>query len=213
MIVPLLCVGLVFVVLCVSEILWRAKLVRGEQGRKFVHIFVGTFVAFWPFVMSFRAVQFISLAFLLGIVVSRQLNIFHAIHAVKRKSWGEVLFALSIALLAAVSPDKWIFAAAILHMGLADGLAAIIGDRYGKHNRYKILGQMKSLFGSLAFLVVSGAIVAGFVLFGPAGFSTTALPALLWLPLAATFLENVSPKGTDNVFVPLLVAAMLGLLY
>ena len=36
----------VFCVLVASEVGWRKSWLRGEVGRKFVHISVGTFVAF-----------------------------------------------------------------------------------------------------------------------------------------------------------------------
>lgn len=208
-IVPLLCVGLVLFVLCVSELLWRAKLVRGEQGRKFVHILVGTFVAFWPFLMSFRAIQIIGVAMLVGIIIARRLKVFQAIHAVKRRSWGDILFALSIVLLATITDSRWIFATAMLHMSMADGLAALAGLRWGKTNRYRVFGRVKSVAGSLTFWTFSVIALSAAVVRSPADFNNVTFAVIVLLSLSATIMENLAPKGSDNILVPVLVASVL----
>jgi phytol kinase len=210
MVWPLLSVLLIFVLLCMSESLWRAGLVRGERGRKLVHITVGTFIAFWPFYMSFQTIQLLSLAFLLTILISQKYHIFHAIHAVKRRTWGEVLFAVSIGMIASLTSSSWIFAAAVLHMSLADGLAAIIGITYGKTNRYEVFGQTKSVAGTGTFIVVSFLLVLGFLAVSPSGFQQLAVPfVVVWVPIAAAILENTSIMGTDNITVPLVVVTVL----
>lgn len=96
-----------------------------------------------------------------------------------------------------------------MHLSLADGLAAVVGDRYGKKNKYKVLKETKSVAGTLTFWIVSTIIVAGVFMFGPVEFSGFAWPLLLWLPVAAAALENVSPRGADNLIVPF--AVMLAL--
>lgn len=210
MVWPLLSVLLIFVLLCVSEGLWRAKLVTGERGRKLVHITVGSFIAFWPFFMSFWTIQILSLVFLVTILLSKKFHIFHAIHAVRRRTWGEVLFAVSIGMIALLTPSKWIFAAAVLHMSLADGLAAIIGITYGRRNRYTVFGQQKSVAGTLTFYVVATMLVIGFLAVRANGFQELTFPFVaVWLPIATAFLENISVMGTDNITVPLLVMITL----
>lgn len=209
MIVPLLCIAVVFVFLCTAECLWRKKIIRDESSRKFVHIVIGTFVAFWPFLMSLRTIQFISIAFLVVILLSRKFKIFHAIHNVRRKAWGEVLFALSIGLLPFISTSRLVFVAAVLHMSLADGLAGMIGSRYGKSTRFSMFGQAKSVVGSTIFMIASAVIVLGF--FKASKFAS--VDDINWvviiLPVLATLLETASVKGTDNILVPLLVAQVL----
>lgn len=203
-------VFIVFVLLCISEGLWRAKLLRGERGRKLVHITVGSFVAFWPFFMSFRHIQVLSAAFLIAVLLSKKFHIFHAIHAVRRRTWGEIIFAVCIGVVSSVTTSKWIFTAAVLHMSLADGLAAIIGITYGKKNRYYVFGQQKSVAGSATFLVISVAIVLVFIAQSPDGFQSMTFPFVaVCLPFMATILENLSILGTDNITVPLLVALTL----
>lgn len=209
MIVPLFCVFLIFVFLCIAEVLWRAKIIRGETSRKFVHIIIGSFVAFWPFLMSWRTIQVISIAFLVVLEFSRHFKIFQSIHNVRRETWGEMLFAISIGLLPLITTSRLVFAAAVLHMSLADGLAGLIGTKFGSKSRFSMFGQRKSVVGSLTFAVISYAIVLGF-------FKASRLVGLedinwvvISLPILATLLETASVKGTDNIVVPLLVAQVL----
>src|SRR6266545_6643723 len=148
-------VAIVFLILIFAEYLSRFKGVHSELTRKLVHIFVGMFVAFWPFFLSWRQIQALSLLFLVAVLFSIKFNIFNSIHAVSRNSIGEVLFAVVIGVLAFIVSEPWVFAAAMLHLSLADGLAAIVGLAYGEHNSYRIMGRTKSLAGSLAFFFTS----------------------------------------------------------
>jgi phytol kinase len=202
----ILAVGVVFCVLLLAEYLSRYKGVHSELTRKFVHILVGVFVAFWPFFLSWGTIKLLSAAFLIVIGLSIKFNIFQSIHAVKRNVNGEIFFALVIGLLAFIVTNKWMFAAAMLNLSIADGLAAIIGLGWGENNGYKVLGHAKSLAGSLTFFFCSMAIMLLYVGFSPA--SADAF-TLLWLPLLATAAENLAVNGTDNLVIPLLVGLAL----
>ncbi|MDB5163490.1 MAG: phosphatidate cytidylyltransferase [Candidatus Saccharibacteria bacterium] len=205
---PLLSVGIVFVILLVSEFLWTIRELRGEMSRKFVHMMVGTFVAFWPFFMTWRAIQVISVAFLVVVLITRRLHIFRAIYAVRRYSYGEPLFAVAIGLAAVMTHSKWVFAAAVLHLSLADGLAALIGVRFGKQRRNIIFGHYKSIVGTVAFWVVSFIIITTIAVLSGSGFTGT-WPIILWLPTITALIENMSTFGLDNLAVPLLIVAVL----
>jgi len=170
---------------------------------------VGTFVATWPFLMSLRAVQLISLAFIAVILVSRQFGIFRAIHSTRRKVWGELFFAISIGLLPFISSSRLVFAAAVLHMSLADGLAGLIGTRYGGRTRFVVFDQPKSVIGSLAFAGMSYAIILGFFKASPIVGLTDVNWLVVIVPLLATLLETASVKGSDNILVPVIVALVL----
>jgi len=199
-------VAVVFLILAFSEYLSRYRGVHSELTRKIVHILVGIFVAFWPFFLSWRQIQTLSLLFLVAVLISLKLNIFSSVHGINRRSMGEVLFAVVIGVLAFIVTSKWVFAAAMLHLSIADGLAAVVGLAYGERNSYRIMGRTKSLAGSLAFFVASVAIMVWYVSFSGADASAV---TVLWLPVVATFAENISGEGTDNLVIPLLVALVL----
>jgi phytol kinase len=194
----------VFLLLVTTEYLWRTNRLRGESARKLIHIVVGSYVAFWPFFISFEMIQLISAAFLLVVAVSLKLNIFRAIHGVARQTWGEVLFAVGIGLVAVLTDEPWIFAACILHLSVADGLAALTGLKWGKKTTYTINGYKKSLIGTGVFWLCSLVITAVAIYHLPY-LQLESRNLLLWLPLTTAFTENIGFGGTDNVLVPLIV--------
>jgi phytol kinase len=183
----------VFAVLVVSEIGWRRHWLRGELGRKFVHVLVGSFVAFWPFFMSWTEIRWLSIAFLAVVILSDRLKVFKAIHSVQRPTFGEICFALVVGLLTLVTHSKGIYAAGLLQMSLADGFAAIVGVRYGASTKYHVLSHTKSVVGTLAFIGVHG-VTLGVVASGVLG---------------AALLENIGLFGFDNLLVPLFIGVLL----
>jgi dolichol kinase len=206
MLLTIFVVLITFGILVFSEWLARAKQIHAELTRKLVHIAVGTFVAFWPFFLTWRQIQLLSLAFFIVVCISIKLNIFSSIHAVKRNMMGELLFAVIIGVLALISTSEWVFMAAMLHLSLADGLAAVVGLGWGDNNSYKVLGRAKSIAGSVAFLATSFCILAAYGIFAD---SSTSFFTLLWLPFVATAAENIAAQGTDNLVMPLLIAVVL----
>lgn len=197
----------VFLILVIAEYASRTRrAIHSELTRKFVHMSVGTFVATWPFYFKWWEIGLVSLAFLFVVSVSIQWNIFRSIHGVNRRSLGEVLFAVAIGFLAFLDGDPWVFTIAMLHLSLADGFAAIVGVHFGKRTRYQVFGYPKSWAGTLTFLGVS-VFITGFYVVGV--MATPDLTLLLLVPLIATLVENFSIYGTDNLFVPVVVAGML----
>lgn len=193
-----------------SELLWRNIKLSDEVARKFVHIAAGSYIAFLPFWVSYGWIMLLAVGFIAANFINRATNLFHAIHATKRRSWGDLLLSIGILVTAGLRPSPWVFAAAILHVSLADGLAAVIGTKYGKI-RYKFLDHGKSALGSLTFFITSVFIIALTVSYGDLnGVNGWAL--LLLTPLVTTALENISGYGTDNITLPLSVLLLFSLL-
>ena len=198
----------VFILLVANELWWRRKKVQDEFSRKFIHITVGSFVAFWPFFLDWNEIKLLSIAFIVVVLASKQLKVFQAIHSVQRPTHGELFFALAVGALALISQNEWIYMAAILQMSLADGFAAVVGTRFGNNTRYMVLGHTKSIHGTLTFLVVSIAILIVVTAFSGIILS---LPVILGIAVAASLVENISVEGIDNLLVPVLVASALHL--
>ncbi len=195
----------VFLLLIGNEFWWRKHTVHNEFSRKFIHVSVGSFVAFWPFFLSWREIEGLSLAFLLIIGLSKYLHIFRAIHSVQRPTWGEIYFALAVGLVAIITHDQLIYMTAVLHMSLADGLAAVAGVRYGKQS-YLIFGHRKSVVGTLSFFSTSLVLLGVYVWLSGVGLSPVTLVGVATL---AALVENLGVKGLDNLLVPLLIAGLL----
>lgn len=192
--------------LILNEVWWRQQRVHGEFSRKFVHITVGSFVAIWPFFLSWRTIGLFSAAFLVVIVISKQLNLFRAIHSVQRPTWGEIYFALSVGSVAFLTQNKYVYAASLLQMSLADGLAAVMGIRYGGRHKYSVFGYAKSVIGTLTFFVTSTLILFAY---SYASGEALSVAAILGIAGMASVIENVGIRGLDNLLVPALVALLL----
>jgi phytol kinase len=202
----------VFATLLLNEYLWKKKILKGEGSRKFMHILIGSYGAFWPFFLSWNEILFISILAIGFMVFMRTTHIFHSVYSVRRKSMGDFVAPATLGILAIIEPTKLVFAAAVLHIALADGLAAVIGTRYGKKNAYRVLWNKKSIAGTATFIIVSFNILIWLFVRGEVGITPITLPALFIIPFAAAYIENVAPWGSDNLFVPLTVIGLLGTL-
>jgi dolichol kinase len=120
---------------------------------------------------------------------------------VQRRTWGELFFAMSIGICAVLSQSGWMFAAAMLVMGVADGFAALVGTLFNGR-KYQVFGHTKSVHGTTTFLIMTILILIG-CSWGH-GFVLT-LAGFVLLPVIVTVLENIAVAGTDNFFVPLAI--------
>ena len=201
------------VILALSEVFWKKAHIKDELARKFVHITCGVFIAFLPFWVDYKWIMLLAVGFVVGNVINRYVDVFHAIHSVRRKSWGDVLFGVGVFALALFQPDPWIFAICMLQVSLADGLAALAGVTYGgKHGKYYLFSQPKSVIGSLTFFLTSIVILV----VGLIADSYFVMPAQLWplfimLPLALVCVENIAVFGLDNLALPLVTLFVLSL--
>lgn len=201
----LLTVLAVFLILLGSELWWRRHITHSEFSRKFVHITVGSFVAFWPFFLSWNQIRLLGLSFLVVVGVSKYLHVFRAIHSVQRPTLGELYFALAVGLVTLVTHNKWIYMAALLQMSLADGFAAVMGVRFGKQS-YLVFSHRKSLVGSLTFFAVSLSIIVSY-----AQLAAVHLDPVFIIGAAAlaAVIENIGVAGLDNLLVPIVIALLL----
>ncbi len=203
----------VFAILVFAEMLRNRKILSDENLRKFVHIGVGVFVSTWPFYLSILTIEIFCLAFLAVVLASRYFKIFRSIHSIDRKTWGDILFPIGIGLTVMLAVEPWIFTVAMLHLSLADGIAAVVGKKYKRTRTYTLLNQTKSTTGTLAFWLVSVLIVGALILVQYQNLASVALPLIIWLPLITTLIENAAPQGTDNLLVPFTVTVLLNTMF
>lgn len=209
MIIGLASLVVVFFLIKFAEKLRRDHHLRPEVTRKFVHMTVGSFVAFWPFFMPNWMIYILSFAFLAVVLASRYLGWFHSIHAVHRQTWGDILFPIGIITTLYLANSDWIFVVAMLHLGLADGIAALAGVKWGEKTSYKIHGFRKSVVGNFAFFCTSIAIFCVLTFGFDVGFSQLGIFSITVIAMLATFFETVSVRGSDNIIVPILITIIL----
>jgi phytol kinase len=208
---PLAGIGGVAAILFASEFLWRTSIFKkAETPRKLVHIATGVYIAFWPLLMSFQWIQVLSLVLFAVVFASKKFHIFRSVHSVNRPTYGELLFPIGVLISAIFAQSGWTYMAAVLHLSVADGLAALIGVRYWPKYGYRVFGQPKTYVGTGVFYVTSLFLIAGTMLIDPATYGENVALVILLLPLITTFIEGVAIYGTDNLLVPVAVIAVLG---
>jgi phytol kinase len=187
-----------------AEAIARSGMWGAEASRKVVHIGVGNVIllAWWfqiPAWIGISAAVMASVVTLLSDVYP----ILKSVSGIGRKSWGTFFYSVSIGILIAYFwPREPVYAVlGVLVMTWGDGLAAILGQRFGKHP-YQIWGMTKSWEGSLTMLAVSFAITGSIAWFTGAGFGLS-IAITTVVAFAATGLEAFSKHGIDNLTVPL----------
>ncbi|MGB4758439.1 MAG: hypothetical protein WBP26_00075 [Candidatus Saccharimonadales bacterium] len=199
-----------FVIL--AEVLRAKTHAHRELTRKVAHIGAAIAVSVWPFYLSMNNINVLALILLVGVLISMHFKLVPSIHNVRRKSHGEWMFALAIMGVAAFADSPATFCVSILFLGLADGLAAIIGTMHGKGNEYHVLGSRKSRAGTLTFFVVSVCLLICYNIWTADPLAQVSAMAIFTIALFATILENIGLKGTDNLTVPMLVVIALSTL-
>jgi dolichol kinase len=202
-----------------AEVARANKWVSGERARKIIHILIGVWGAWLPLWLGWRSIIVLGIMLFLGVVLANHLKLFKSIHSIGRSTIGEYLFPVSMVLIAIFFKNTIIFAAAMLELGVADGLAAVIGTRYGKKTVFKVFGQKKSKHGTITFFICSLFIIFWAIYSFHAsiiGTSLTGLVVTLFLSSALsvvlTAAELMGIKGIDNITVPLITAISLSLL-
>ncbi|TXT55806.1 MAG: conserved membrane protein of unknown function [Candidatus Thorarchaeota archaeon] len=220
-------------VLTVADVARRKLNMGSDFTRKIVHLFAGA--AIWtvpyyphPWVATLVALTFV---IMLGMASSHRFERFF--HAMARSEdeqsdsvRGPFWYAVSITVLTAIftftGNDAWYFiAAAAIHiMMLGDGLSAPIGMKWGVNHCIEIKGSKRSLHGCSALFIFGfiGSLIA-FWFFGVVNYQVFVSGGqilfieMIILALAgavtATLVELVSPKGTDNVTVPMICTVVM----
>ena len=190
--------------LILAETLNRFTVHSGEITRKIVHIGSGHVVLFaWWFHIPRWVGMAAAIAAGLIALLSYFLPILPSLESVGRRSFGTFFYAVSIGVLMGYFfPQYPEFATfGILTMAWGDGLAALVGKRWGKHP-YQIWGNRKSWEGSSTMLGAS--FIVGILIFGSVyGLSLPLLLSLGMVALGATLLEVFAWEGIDNLTVPL----------
>jgi dolichol kinase len=201
-------------ILIFSEFAWDRLKFRDEAARKLVHITAGTFIAFLPFWVDYIWIIVLAVGFIAVNTINHMTKTFHAILSVRRRSLGDIFLGVGVLILALFEPPAWLFAASILQVSLADGVAALAGVTYGKkHGMYYLFGQPKSYIGSAAFVLVSAIILVALFIFNSYFADPISMwPVVIMLPLMLVCIENLAVFGSDNIFLPVITVGVLSLL-
>lgn len=194
----------IFLVIGISTVLQKKNVLKDEGARKFIHIGVAHW---WIIAMVFFDNVYFAIippiTFIILNYASYKMNLIKSMERGGKGNLGTVYFPISLLILVlltftdVIGASTYIGAIGILIMGYGDGLAAVIGKKYGKHP----LAFGKSLEGSITMFIVS--FLVTFVILIRYGSLASAVLVGLGVAIAGTVIELFTPKGLDNLTVPL----------
>ena len=196
-----------------GQFLYQRRYMRGEYARKFIHMALAAWVATWRIFLSQSMVVGLAIFMAVIVVILKRFKLFKAMPAVRRTTYGELSYAVAIGLTAAFFQAPELYALAIINLGFADGLAAVIGTRYGKKKR-KVFGATKTnagFYAAFLFTILSGSVFWQFAVAGDQASIFIATHVFIVAGLVAT-VELLGQRGIDNILIPMVTGlAFLGL--
>jgi phytol kinase len=207
----------VFLVIGAAEFLRKRLSFSSNFTRKIIHIGVGNWIFLWPFTFQHWYMVCIPPAvFVVLNYVSYRKEVFKAMERKEKAGGlGTVYYAFSLTVLSIAFwyiREAWIAALGMMLMAWADGLADVIGRKYGSH-KYAVLGSVKSIEGSIGFFIVgimsSIATISFFTAFWSLVLPQSMFLISLIIAGLGTIIEAFSPKGTDNLTVPIISSILL----
>ncbi|MEM1368796.1 MAG: diacylglycerol/polyprenol kinase family protein [Cyanobacteria bacterium P01_H01_bin.15] len=188
-----------------AEALNRLRSQEPETTRKLVHIGTGNVILLAWGLQIPAWVGILAGILAAGLaLVSYVVPLLPSINSVGRKSLGTFFYAVSMGILVGTfwslhAPE---FAAiGILVMAWGDGLAALVGQRFGRH-QYHIFGAQKSWEGSATMALASFGVIA-LILSLTHGLTLGSFVISGLVAMMAAGLEAISVwGGIDNLSVP-----------
>ena len=192
--------GFLFFVL---EVLKRKKILTANATRRIIHI-VSVFIAYtFPYYLSLLEILILCSTFLIFLIFSKNVSLLESIHKVERITWGEIFFPIGIAVASVffLPGNIYNYTIVLSILGISDLLANIVGMYFGTHS-FAIFKCKKTLEGSMAFLLSSLLILLIFNINLP-------ILTLVLISIVVSIVEFLSPYGSDNLSIPIVLSILL----
>jgi phytol kinase len=188
----------------------RVAVEGSELVRKVVHIGTGNIVllAWWMKIPGWIGVS-AGVFFAIVTLAYYRFQLLPRIDNVGRKSYGTFFYAVSIAILVGYfwgvnRPEFGVLG--ILVMTWGDGLAGLVGKRFGR-NRYHLWGMQKSWEGSVTMAIVA-TLVSALILSTIVDSQVQLITIAFTVGILSAVLEAFSNLGIDNLTVPIFSATI-----
>lgn len=192
-------------VILIATVLSKFSKSPKEMTRKFIHIMVGNWVFLYPFYTELWALLFVPIAFVIINTISLKYALIEAMERDEADGFGTVYYAITLVILSYMSftlRQPLLLYLGTLIMTYGDGLAAIMGQKYGKGKSWS-KNTHKSIAGSTTvFLVALIITISSLQYFTEITIFKSALIALL-TGILAVFVEAEGEKGLDNLTLPI----------
>jgi len=184
----------------------RRKNIASEHTRKFAHFVSTLSVLLFPYIFKDEGyVLAICAIFFVALLMANRMRLLHSIDGVGRKTGGSYLLSLSVGITYYISVrlgNNELYTLSILILAICDPLASIVGQWVGS----KHILHGKTIAGTFIFLL-SALLINLFFLFVTHHESVVILSFLV--AFTATLAELLSPRGTDNLTIPMAVTSVL----
>jgi len=212
-------VVLLTLVLAAAGVAARRYNLQPELGRKLVHVGLGIYCLFFPLIFSESwevaatcALSVVVFMLARGAMKSR---LGGGLHAVSRVSYGEILFAISVALLFELKDGHYVLLAEgrgfgagvalyvvpLLILTLCDAAAAMVGANYAKRT-FTVEDGIKSWEGVAVFILTAW-LTSLIALLALSDLDRVdAVLVALFVALFGALLEAASWRGLDNLTIP-----------
>jgi phytol kinase len=202
-----------------NEMVYRRLGMTGEVTRKFAHFTATLSAISFPFLFTDHwYVLALAIIFFIVLFVSRRTQYLNSINAIERSSFGSFLLPVSIYITFLVSyiyDDLQLYILPMLILAISDPAAGILGINIKRFNhRIRIFSWKlhKTWLGSLTFFISSFWLSILVLYYTRSHFDLVTFGIALTVALVSTAIEMFSIKGTDNLFIPMGVIAVLMLL-
>ena len=195
------CIALI-VLFLIIDILQKRLIRSVAWSRKATHISAGGIIFLMPYWLDCWQIFALGLLFALMLIVSKRKKLL-SLHGVKRKTWGEIFYPVSISLLSLIClpGNSRVFQISCLVLAVSDGLAGIVGEAWNFYT-VTMFHNKKSLGGAITFFLSTLTILLLF--HGP----ETPFLRLVFISLMLTITEFLLFFGSDNIGIPILTALL-----
>jgi dolichol kinase len=208
----LIFLGLLLLLIIISEFLHRSLKVSTELSRKFLHVSGGLMCLLFPrfFQSHWWLLPLVLSAFILLFYTYKK-KMLASVHQVRRYSVGSVLFPVPVYfcfLLAEWQQTDLYYYVPISLLAISDTAAEIAGQRWGYLTK-KFFGGQKTLAGTLSFFVTAMAVCTGWLYFGYHFPLADTIKIGFVISITTSIAEGVTLHGWDNLSVPAVAAGIL----
>ena len=223
------------IILTIADIARKKLNFGSEMTRRIVHLFAGFAIWTVPYFPHPWVATLVGLTFVIMLALANTDRFSGFFAAMARPEdlennsvRGPFWYAVSITILTGVFTftgfyELYFIAGAAIHiMMFGDGMSAPIGMKYGQNSTREIFGSRRSIPGTLSVFIFGflGVLLA-FWWFGIFSLMNPVFVTggnILWFEMiilalvgaiTATLVELVSPKGTDNITLPLITCLVL----
>jgi dolichol kinase len=206
----------IFLLLFLNDRLHKKFGIASEYTRKLAHFSATGSTLTFPLLFTSHWYPFtLAVVFFLILLLSMNTKYLKSIHEIDRYSAGSFLLPPAIYLpflISVKAEDPFFFILPTLILAVSDPLAGLVGYVFKEGNPKIVLFSRqlnKTIYGSSAFFIsafVLSLIAMNINTHDPVG---ETLMAALFVAAASTVTEMLSPGGTDNITVPMIVILVL----